>query len=328
MTQRTILTTRISGRPPSSSPRPKSARDFTRNNEQSRVRGGGRCAGLRPPPKLHRRICRMQLSRRLNETRGQGKESKQPSAQARTRRKAGTQAAVSSHACANASIDATRPAEVDRYCLLAPSPAGPIARSVVWRMPADSAHLHLVCSKISNALKRLGFRSRTFFAQLLSETSRACTIRVRRSSLRRLWNALGSHACLHHRNRRPGPTTEERISGSRAKFRKSSGRPRVDEETERLVVRMAKENPGWGCDRIVGAMANLGHRLSDQTVGNILRRHDIPPAPKRKQTTSWKDFIRAHMAVLVATDFFTVEVLTLRGLITYYVLFFIHLESR
>ena len=75
---------------------------------------------------------------------------------------------------------------------------------------------------------------------------------------------------------------------------------------------MAKENPGWGYDRIVGAMANLGHRLSDQTVGNILRRHDIPPAPKRKQTTSWKDFIRAHMAVLVATDFFTVEVLTLR----------------
>ncbi|PYT66711.1 MAG: hypothetical protein DMG42_28615 [Acidobacteria bacterium] len=113
-----------------------------------------------------------------------------------------------------------------------------------------------------------------------------------------------------------------------SKFRKSSGRPRVDEETERLVVRMAKENPGWGYDRIVGAMANLGHRLSDQTVGNILRRHDIPPAPKRKQTTSWKDFIRAHMAVLVATDFFTVEVLTLKGLITYYVLFFIHLESR
>ena len=74
-------------------------------------------------------------------------------------------------------------------------------------------------------------------------------------------------------------------------------------------------------------MANLGLRLSDQTVGNILR-HDIHPAPKRKQATSWKDFIRAHMAVLVATDFFTVEVLTLRGLITYYVLFFIDLESR
>src|ERR1022692_2672945 len=71
-----------------------------------------------------------------------------------------------------------------------------------------------------------------------------------------------------------------------SKFRKSWGRPRVDEETERLVVRMAKENPGWGYDRIVGAMANLGLRLSDQTVGNILRRHDIPPAPQRKQATS------------------------------------------
>jgi hypothetical protein len=73
---------------------------------------------------------------------------------------------------------------------------------------------------------------------------------------------------------------------------------------------------------------NLGYRLSDQTVGNILRRHDTPPAPKRKQTTSWKDFIRAPMAVLAATDFFTVEVLTRKGLMTYYVLFFIHLESR
>jgi len=113
-----------------------------------------------------------------------------------------------------------------------------------------------------------------------------------------------------------------------SKFRKVCGRPRVDEEIERLVVRMARENPSWGYDRIVGAMTNLGHKVSDQTVGNILKRHDIPPAPKRKQTTSWKDFIRAHMAVMVGTDFFTVEVLTLKGLKTYYVLFFIHLESR
>ncbi len=81
------------------------------------------------------------------------------------------------------------------------------------RYSTDVLKLELVWSKISNVLKRLGFRSRNFFAQLLSETSRACTIRVRRSSLRRLWNDLGSHACLHHRNRRPGTTTQERISG-------------------------------------------------------------------------------------------------------------------
>src|ERR1039458_3191051 len=113
-----------------------------------------------------------------------------------------------------------------------------------------------------------------------------------------------------------------------SKFRKSRGRPRVDEETEGLVVQMAKENPTWVYDRIVGALANLGQRLSDQTVGNILRRHGVPPALKRKHTTSWKDFIRVHMDVLVGTDFFTVEVLTLKGLVTYYVLFFIQLESR
>ena len=113
-----------------------------------------------------------------------------------------------------------------------------------------------------------------------------------------------------------------------SKFRRGVGRPKVDQETERLVVQMARENPSWGYDRIVGALANLGHRLSDQTVGNILCRRDIPPAPQRKKATSWKDFIRSHRDVLVGMDFFTTEVLTLKGLTTYYVLFFIHLETR
>jgi len=113
-----------------------------------------------------------------------------------------------------------------------------------------------------------------------------------------------------------------------SKSRRSVGRSKLDEETERLVVRMARENPSWGYDRIVGALANLGHRLSDQTVGNIFRRHGISRAPKRKQTISWKNFIRSHRDVLVGMDFFTTEVLTLKGLTTYYVLFFIPLESR
>jgi hypothetical protein len=84
---------------------------------------------------------------------------------------------------------------------------------------------------------------------------------------------------------------------------------------------LARENSGWGYDRIVGALANLGHPVSDQTVGNILRRHGIAPVPERSQTTTWRDFIRRHMDVLASTDFFTVEVLTWRGLVTYYVLF-------
>ena len=117
-----------------------------------------------------------------------------------------------------------------------------------------------------------------------------------------------------------------KFDGSKA--RRYPGRPRVAPELEALVVRMAKENVDWGYDRIVGALANLGYTLSDETVGNVLRRNGIPPASARKHTTTWNDFIRAHMAVLAGTDFFTVEVLTLRGLVTYYVLFFIHLESR
>ena len=113
-----------------------------------------------------------------------------------------------------------------------------------------------------------------------------------------------------------------------SKNRSYPGRPRVDFELEQLIVRMARENSGWGYDRIAGALANLGHRVSDQTIGNILRRYGIAPAPKRSQHTTWKEFIRSHMAVLAGIDFFTVEVLTWRGLVTYYVLFFLHLESR
>jgi hypothetical protein len=117
-----------------------------------------------------------------------------------------------------------------------------------------------------------------------------------------------------------------KFDGSRA--RRGPGRPRINREVEQLIVRMAIENRDWGNDRIVGALANLGYEICDQTVGNILERHGLPPAPERKRTTPWPAFIRTHLALLAGTDFFTAEVLTLRGLVTYYVLFFIHLESR
>jgi len=118
----------------------------------------------------------------------------------------------------------------------------------------------------------------------------------------------------------------QKFDGS--KHRRYPGRPRIEAKVEALIVRMAKENSGWGYDRIVGALANLGYEVSDETVGNVLKRHGIAPAPKRSQTTSWSEFIQSHLAVLAGIDFFTVEVLTWRGLVTYYVLFFIHLETR
>jgi transposase len=88
---------------------------------------------------------------------------------------------------------------------------------------------------------------------------------------------------------------------------KSVGRPRIDKELEDLVVHMARENRSWGYDRIVGALSNLGYRISDQTVGNVLKRQGIPPAPERKKTVTWREFIRIHLDVLGATDFFRRE---------------------
>src|SRR6266487_2734317 len=76
--------------------------------------------------------------------------------------------------------------------------------------------------------------------------------------------------------------------------RKSPGRPRVEKELEDLVVKMAKENRDWGYDRLAGALAHLGYEISDQTVGNILKRRGIPTAPERRKTTTWKAFIRTH----------------------------------
>ena len=115
-----------------------------------------------------------------------------------------------------------------------------------------------------------------------------------------------------------------KFEGSRA--RRDRGRPRIDREVEGLIIRMAEENRSWGYDRIVGALANLGHEVSDQTVGNVLRRHGIPPAPERKRRTTWAEFIRIHLALLAGTDISAAEVL-MRGLVTCYVLFFIYLES-
>lgn len=88
----------------------------------------------------------------------------------------------------------------------------------------------------------------------------------------------------------------------------AAGRPRINQEIEDLVVRMARENRSWGYDRIVGALANLGYTLSDQTVGNILKRHGIPPAPERKKTVTWREFVRVYLDILRATDFFNNEI--------------------
>jgi len=109
---------------------------------------------------------------------------------------------------------------------------------------------------------------------------------------------------------------------------KRPGRPPVSDEVKQLAVRFAKENPDWGYDRIQGALANLGHAISDQTVGNILKAHGIEPAPERKRQTTWKTFLKAHWDVLGAIDFTTVEVWTKGRLVTFYLLFVMEIKTR
>jgi putative transposase len=111
--------------------------------------------------------------------------------------------------------------------------------------------------------------------------------------------------------------------------RRPLGRPRVTAEIEQLVVRMAEENATWGYRRIQGALANLGHSIDASTVRNILRRQHMELSPQRRKSgMSWTQFLQTRWEVLAATDFFTVEVATWYGLVTYYVLVVMELATR
>ena len=99
--------------------------------------------------------------------------------------------------------------------------------------------------------------------------------------------------------------------------KRGPGRPRVDETIRSLVLRMATENVTWGYTRLVGALKNLGYTVGRSTVKRILSDCGIDPAPERGKRTPWKTFIKAHLREIAEADFFTVEVLTLVGLIRF-----------
>ena len=109
--------------------------------------------------------------------------------------------------------------------------------------------------------------------------------------------------------------------------RGKTGRPPVSAEIEELVVRMAESNSRWGYDRIQGALANLGYKIAPNTVKRILKNHGIEPAPLRRGKTTWAQFLRTHWDTLAAADFFTTEIWTPAGLVTFYVFFVIQLKT-
>jgi putative transposase len=103
-----------------------------------------------------------------------------------------------------------------------------------------------------------------------------------------------------------------------------TGRPPLDQQVQQLIVRLAKENPRWGYQRIKGELQHLGIQISATTIRTILRRHRLDPAP-RPTTMTWRAFLRQQATGIMACDFFTVDTIWLRRL---YVLFFIELGTR
>ncbi len=109
------------------------------------------------------------------------------------------------------------------------------------------------------------------------------------------------------------------------KRKTKGGRPRISQELEALIVRLARENGRWGYGKIEGELLKLGFTVSASTVRNVLNRHGILPAPVRHGSIGWRHLMRHYKQQLLACDFFTVETLWLQ---TIYVLFFIELGTR
>ena len=110
--------------------------------------------------------------------------------------------------------------------------------------------------------------------------------------------------------------------------RNTVGRPRIRQEIVDLTLRFARENPTWGYDRIRDALANVGYRICDSTVRNILKAHGIEPSGDRRRTGSWSEFLQAHWDTLAAIDFTTCEVWSKNGLVTMYILVVMELKTR
>lgn len=109
---------------------------------------------------------------------------------------------------------------------------------------------------------------------------------------------------------------------------RKAGRPPTACEIKERILKLARENRSWGYTRIQGALANLRHEVGRGTIANVLKEAGLEPAPQRRQGMTWKEFLKTHWEVLAATDFFTVELWTAKGLIRYHVLFVIRLATR
>src|ERR1700694_2078283 len=163
---------------------------------------------------------------------------------------------------------------------------------------------------VRRQLKRpqLGAADRTIMAALSQRVNRAAWVGM----LVQPETVLGWHRELVRRKWAASLAAED------------PGRPSLDAEVQKLILRMAKENPKWGCVRVRGELLKMGHVVSATAIRNLLRRNRIGPAPLRSRL-SWKGFPQAQASAIVLTDFFSVETVFLQRL---YVLLYMELATR
>ena len=156
----------------------------------------------------------------------------------------------------------------------------------------------LTLSVLTNRLKTMGNRSTSQLRNVLRIFQPETILKWHRELVRRKWMQNHKH---------------------------NGGRPRIDQELEALIVRLAEENPRWGYGKIEGELLKLGVKLSQTTIRNVLNRNGIVPAPVRFGSIGWRRLMKHYKQQIIACDFFTIETFWLK---TLYVFFFIELGSR